>query len=100
MSQRKSITVERDWWLAAGDWAERLEAATGGRVQVSLTRSTQRGVWTVEVRLAHQEDTGVWVVDQRSKTLWPNAARNDLGAHVLNEIIELDKRAATEVKIP
>lgn len=98
MAQRKSVTVDRDWWLGAWDWAERLEEASGCRVQVSLTRSTQRGVWTVEVRLARLEDAGTWVVYQRSKTTWPNAARNDLAAHVLNQVIELDKRVPTEVK--
>lgn len=98
MANNRPKSSERDWWLGLWDWATMTESAASARVQVSIKPGHQRGFWQCEVRLVQREGEGPWQVVAKRSSDYPNADSVSMGAHLMNEVIKLDKEVTTEAE--
>lgn len=80
----------------AYDWAVELHKATGCLLQLSLTPTTRKGVWSIVARALDVVDGKPVAIRVQVSSVWPDAEGRDFGSAVMLVTMELDHALAQD----
>lgn len=87
---RAAGNVDRDWLMAAWEWAGELAAMDVGTIRVSMWPTTRRGVWKVTAAVVNVVDGRAAGVVAKVDGEWPNSQHSSFCAYVSSLCMTLD----------